>query len=117
MESFNPKARQTPADVDDASRRRSSGRLDQDTLSCQFGPVSNLSAGGMRMTSRRVPQGEFDIHLYSIGEVVEVRARVAWSKRLWLFKYEIGVEFVDVDAETAKKLTRLATSCRVRRAC
>ena len=94
-----------------------SGRLDQDTLACQYGPVSNLSAGGMRLISRRVPSGEFVIHLYSIGEVFEVKGRVAWSKRLWLFKHEMGIEFIDVEPELAKKLTRLATTCRVRRAC
>lgn len=96
--------------------RRSHGRLQQDTLACDMGPVSDLSAGGMRLICRRVPKGEFTVTLYDAGERVEVTAQVAWSRRIGFFKHEVGVQFINVDAEMARRLTTAATNNRVRRA-
>ncbi|MHC4908262.1 MAG: PilZ domain-containing protein [Planctomycetota bacterium] len=117
VEHFNPRANLMGSDEDAEGRRRASGRLDQDTLACQLGPVSNISAGGMRLISRRVPLGEFDIQLIATGETMHLKGRVAWSRRVFLFKHEMGIEFIDVEPRLAKKLTRLAMNCRVRRAC
>ena len=53
--------------------------------------------------------------LFTIGDsVVEVRGRVAWSKRIAFRRHEIGVEFVNVSDELARELTHLATACRNR---
>ena len=46
---------------------------------------------------------------------MKVNAKVAWSKRIGLFKHDVGFEFVDVDAKLAQKLTSLAMLSRVQR--
>ena len=99
----------------ESTKRRHSGRLEQEMLVCQYGPVMNLSAGGMRVISGRTPSGEVNIELVGLNEVIMIRAKVAWKKRAGLFKKEIGFEFVDVPEALAKKLTALATSNRIKR--
>ncbi len=85
-------------------------------LVCQHGPVVDLSSGGMRVLCRRVPAGEkLDIELVAAGELLRMKARVAWSRRIGLFKHEVGFQFLDVTPELARKLTAIATTGRMRR--
>lgn len=117
MEHFDPRAGVTNSNGSqyDTDGRRRSGRLEQEAVRCQLGPVVNLSVGGMRVVCRKVPRGEMDIILYGPDEPTKVRARVAWWKRTGLFKYEAGFQFLDVDETMARKLTSLASSGRRRR--
>jgi hypothetical protein len=100
-----------------ADGRRRSGRLEQEMLYCEYGKVLDLSAGGMRIVCRRVPPaGQLVIALHGIDETFKVKARVAWKKRIGLLKHEVGFQFLDVSPQLSRKLTNLATTCRMRRA-
>lgn len=104
-------------DAGSQDARRRSGRLEQELLFCEYGRVQDLSVGGMRVASRRVPAaGVLDVSLFGVGETISLKARVAWKRRTGLLKHEVGFQFVDVSPELARKLTNLATTCRMRRA-
>jgi hypothetical protein len=96
--------------------RRGSGRLEQELLYCQYGQIVNLSSGGCRVACKKMPPKECEVMLFGVGEAVKVKARLAWKKKVGLFKHHIGFEFLDVSPELKSQLTRMATSCRMRRA-
>lgn len=96
--------------------RRIPGRLPQEQLVCNIGPVLDLSPGGMRVLSTRPRLGSLEIGLRG-GEVsLNLDAKVAWSRRLGFRRHEIGLTFVDVDAEVAGILSRISTDHRARSA-
>jgi hypothetical protein len=96
--------------------RRRCGRLPQDTLSCNLGTVLDISATGMRVLGVRVPGHGVKVKIRGVRFPQTLRAKVTWSKRLGLFRHEVGLEFLDVSPETAKVLTAIAIDGRKRRA-
>jgi hypothetical protein len=96
--------------------RRSCGRLTQEGVVCDRGPVHDLSATGMRFVCRKLPPAEFETRIQGLGEAVVVKAKSVWEKRIGLFRHEVGVEFFELTPETSATLTRLAMVCRPRRA-
>ena len=112
---FDPRAGLTRMSQRGSGRRRH-GRLEQEAVACGLGSVVDLSASGMRVIGRRVPQGQFTTWIRGLGVETTVNARAAWSKRIGLFRYEIGVQFANVTPETAKQLAALAMNNRLRRA-
>jgi len=111
---FDPQAGVTHLNVPASSRRRR-GRLEQESLVSNFGPVLDLSGSGAKVISRRVPKGEVSLRLVGLGVAIEINARAVWSRRISLFKYEVGFEFQGLTPELAKQLTTLATDNRLRR--
>jgi hypothetical protein len=81
-----------------------------------LGEVIDLSATGLRVNVRKVPAGEFEVHIYNATEGVTVIGQVVWSRRAGLMRREIGVNFLDVTPETAKVIARIAGTNRFRRA-
>ncbi|MEM7230127.1 MAG: PilZ domain-containing protein [Planctomycetota bacterium] len=113
---FDPQAGQTPESPTDENGRRHSGRLPQEGLMSNLGPVLDLSSSGMRVEARRTPEREVEVCLYNDGEGVRVKGEIIWSKRSGLLKRELGVRFVDVTPEVSAVLTRIAAANRFRRA-
>lgn len=99
-----------------ASDQRKFGRLKAgDTLACSRGKVLDLSAGGLRLLSRRKLKGLVGMALWDVNGGLKLYAEVVWSRRLGFRRHEIGMRFVDVTPELAADLTTLATENRVQR--
>ncbi len=96
--------------------RRVPGRLPQDTLYCDLGPVLDLSSGGMRVLATKPYGGMISVSVHGENLDVKVRGRVAWTRRHGFRRHEIGLTFQDVDEEVAKILGRMATDHRARHA-
>jgi hypothetical protein len=97
-----------------ASKRRF-GRLPQDTLVSNLGTVLDISAGGMRVLCRKVPRGRLEVKLLENELPGRLTGEVAWSRRVGLFKYEVGVRFDNMSPEIAQRLTAIAGANRLRR--
>ncbi|MCZ6612353.1 MAG: PilZ domain-containing protein [Planctomycetota bacterium] len=95
--------------------RRASGRLRQEALDCNLGAVLDLSLGGMRVRCNRPPKGEIDVELMGSEVKLTLRAQVVWTRRVGFRKYEVGLNFLRLPAETSKQLTRISLNHRVRR--
>jgi hypothetical protein len=93
--------------------RRSSGRQRLEALRCNLGPVLDLSAGGMRVLSKRSRSGELLVTLRSFGRKVTVAAKVAWSRRIGFRRHLVGLSFTNVNPDSIKALNQL--SCDHRR--
>ncbi len=96
--------------------RRVPGRLPQESLECDLGPVLDMSSGGMRVLCRRPYEGEVQIHVEGYDVVLTIQARVAWVQKLGFRRFEIGLAFLDIDEDVAQMLTRVSTIHRERRA-
>ncbi|MHC4220752.1 MAG: PilZ domain-containing protein [Planctomycetota bacterium] len=95
--------------------RRIPGRLPQELLLCNLGPVLDLSAGGMRVLSTRPQAGSLDVALQGADLSLTLRAKVAWVHRLGFRRHEIGLTFLEVDEDTAQLLSRISNNHRARR--
>ena len=95
--------------------RRAHGRLPQELLQSNLGPVLDLSMGGMRVLSRKTAKGTVDVELLDLESPVTVRAEIMWTRRLAFRKYEIGLSFPYVPPDIAKQLTRVSLNHRLRR--
>ena len=95
--------------------RRAYGRLRQEALDCNLGVVLDLSLGGMRVQCNRPPKGEIDVELRGSEVKLRLRAQVVWARRVGFRKYEVGLNFLRLPAETIKQLTRISLNHRVRR--
>ncbi len=100
----------TPAD-----NLRTEGRLPQELLRSNLGPVLDLSLGGMRVRCARAPKGELDVDLMGLQEPFRLRAEVMWTQRQGLRKYEVGLKFVDISPEVARQLTEVSLNHSLRR--
>ncbi|MCZ6494399.1 MAG: PilZ domain-containing protein [Planctomycetota bacterium] len=96
--------------------RRVPGRLPQESLQSDLGPVLDMSSGGMRVLGTRPYQGEFRIEVQGYDVVLALQARVAWVQKLGFRRFEIGFAFLDIDEDVALMLTRISTIHRERRA-
>ncbi len=96
--------------------RRVPGRLLQESLQSDLGPVLDMSSGGMRVLCRRPYQGEFRIEVVGYNVVLTIQARVAWVQKLGFRRFEIGFAFLDIDEDVALMLARISTIHRERRA-
>jgi hypothetical protein len=99
-----------------APTRRRHGRLPQETLKCNVGEILDLSAGGMRVLTRRVPAEAVKVRIEGYEFPGELIAEVAWTKRLSMFKREVGFRFLSISPEVAQVLTSIAAVNRFRRA-
>jgi len=88
--------------------RRLPGRVPQEMLVCDLGPVLDLSSGGMRVLGTRRRQGELDLTLWGEDLKLALRARVAWSRRLGFRRHEIGLALLEVDETVAELLSRVS---------
>lgn len=111
---FNPiRGMKKPSDL---SERRSPGRVPQEALMCDLGPVLDLSSGGMRILSKRPLQDLVKAKVWAFDFSMTLDTRVAWSNRLGFRRHEIGLEFTNIDEQVSKILGRISALHRMRRA-
>ncbi len=96
--------------------RRTHARLSQESLVCDLGPVLDLSIGGLRVLCKRCHDGPMTIRLSAFEFDMNLDGQVVWTRHLGFRRYEIGVEFLNVDDDTAKILSRISAIHRMRRA-
>ncbi|MEE9131821.1 MAG: PilZ domain-containing protein [Phycisphaerales bacterium] len=93
--------------------RRRSVRFKLGELKCNLGRVLDLSSGGVRLLHWRRLKGRHEITLYDRDGGVRVEAEIRWTRRLGLFKHEMGLQFVNVPPDIAAKLKRLFSKNRI----
>ena len=93
--------------------RRSAVRVDVRQLKCNLGRVLDLSSGGVRLLSRRKLRGWHVLTLFDRDGDVHIDVEVRWSRRLGLFKHEIGLQFLKVPPDITAKLTTLIFKNRI----
>lgn len=96
--------------------RRSHNRLAQESIRCNLGLILDLSKGGMRVQSRRIPdESVVDIEVSDDEDVLLLRAQVVWSKKIGFRRNEVGLKFLDLSSELEARLANLGARNRVRR--
>lgn len=99
------------------ARTRAADRYPVSGLACELGEVADLSNTGMRVVARPgsvVPPvgsvGEFTI--VSGSWRVRVRGRVVWHRGETGAGPQLGVQFIDLDAEAAAALFKAGSALR-----
>lgn len=92
------------------SGMRKHGRLKCSMAHCTIGEILDLSAGGMRVSSRmKVRVGEtLPVTLITQNGPVSITCAIKWVKRSKLFWYNLGLEFQNVDATMRKAISEFA---------
>ncbi len=86
---------------------RRHGRLNEPGLSCSAGSVIDLSAGGVRILSKRALKGRLDIFFdTNDGPKLGVKTRIAWCRKVGFRAYLVGLQFEDLPLSAAKRLLR-----------
>ena len=98
------------------SDRRTPARLPQESLVCDLGPVLDLSIGGMRVLCKRRREGLLKVRIWAFQYYMILDGQVVWTKHLGFRRHEIGVQFLNVDDDTSKILSRISAIHRMRRA-
>jgi hypothetical protein len=111
---FDPRSGQF--ELPGGAQRRKCGRLELEGLKCTLGTVADLSASGMRVIGRAVPKETIEVRIVSREVDFVVGVSPVWSRKVGFMRHEMGLEFVDLDEETRRCLTQLATVHRIRRA-
>jgi hypothetical protein len=105
---FNPVEANKP---EGSAEHRRHGRVMCQGVECSIGDVADLSASGMRVTTRfKLPErGEvFVVTIQTMEGPLAILSRVRWSRRKGLFMREAGLEFFDVGPRTRAVLCELA---------
>lgn len=107
---------------DDGSEElRRPGRIKCDYLFCRhgkkkFGQVTDLSRNGMRIVRKgfyQIPKGsKTELLLCWQQAQVPVMCRVAWERKIGMFTYLMGLEFLDVTPDLASVIQSLAVKAR-----
>ncbi len=90
------------------TERRKSGRLKGETVACNLGSVINLSAGGLRLLSRRRLNGILSVELWDTHRGLRLRGKVIWCRRIGFRKHEVGVGLLNITPDIAGKLAAIA---------
>lgn len=94
-------------------QRRRHGRVHCQHIGCSLGPVLDLSASGMRVfTLLKPPKVSTNVVviLQSLDGPMDLTCTVAWTRRVGIFKHEVGLEFVDLPLHVQKALAGIARS-------
>lgn len=98
------------------SEKRSTGRIKTTALRCDFGQVTDLSAGGVKAHSKKRPAIQVGekrtITLTAEEESVEVEATCVWLRVDDACEFDIGLRLDGVDAQTRRRLMGLATTAQ-----
>jgi hypothetical protein len=99
-----------PDDADGVNRRKH-GRVKVEGLTCSWGRILDLSGGGarVRMNLRCPSIGQLiQTTLPTPGGDLNLAARVVWARKVGLMSWEIGCEFVALDAASQRLLLTAA---------
>ncbi len=96
--------------------RRVPGRVPQEMLLSNLGPVIDLSVGGMRVLATKPHAGEIEVSLRSGDVVLALPSVVVWIRRHGFRRHEIGLAFVGVPEDVTKVQARISNDHRARSA-
>ncbi len=90
------------------------GRLRCLDVNCDLGPVVNISAAGLRVRCRHkpiiAPGQPFAMEVSSTFGRFRAAAKLAWIQKCGWFKYELGLEIVEVGPGGQEILAQIARS-------
>ena len=95
------------------AEERRHARLHQKLLLSNLGQVMDVSAGGLRIRSRRRPppvNHQVEITLSGMDMPARVLGRVVWTRRTGLFSHEMGIELVNPDPTIVQFFGMIACS-------
>jgi len=95
------------------SEQRRPGRVPCERLSCQSGKVLDISRTGARLRIRSVRQphkGEARQLVFNavMGESSPFPCHIAWVRRVVWARYEVGVEFGELNETQREELAEIA---------
>ncbi len=102
----------TPSDATSAQRRRH-GRVVCEDLTSSLGEVVNLSASGMQVRGVAKPPmvgSRLTIRLDAPDGALFMGTVVQWTRRIGLFRFEVGLKFEPITPQLQVSLNRLARS-------
>ena len=105
-----PYLRDATADQQAVNGRRYGRVLCQD-VKCTLGTVLDISAGGMRVRSRRKPPEPgtaLVVGLRTLGSEIVVECEVMWARARGLLSHESGLQFREPTPEVRRALVELA---------
>jgi hypothetical protein len=85
-------------------------RIDEDGLYTDRGRVLDMSAAGLRIRASKRLEGTIPLAICSTAGRVSVDAHVVWTKRRGLFRFDVGLQFVNLDPATMQKITQIAVA-------
>ncbi len=90
------------------------GRLKGPGIACSAGMVIDLSAGGVRIFSKRRLKGQIEV-VFDLGdqEKLGVKCRIVWCRRIGFRAYLVGLQFIDLPLSAAKRLLRQGACTRI----
>lgn len=96
------------------SEKRRGGRIKCSALLCEFGQIQDLSSTGLRTHSKKKPTvtvGETrSITIKSPDENLSMRGRCVWIRVDEACEFDMGWEFLHIDALTKKRLLEMAAT-------
>ncbi|MFK7962145.1 MAG: PilZ domain-containing protein [Phycisphaerales bacterium] len=117
-----PQEREMPAPLaiplpEESADNRRAGRFPVERVSCDLGTVCDISSSGLRLDRRtRLPAGKPVVVVLSDGDTaIRIPAEIRREVKHGLFKWEYGLQFVNVSPEIKRALAAIAFSCRERR--
>ena len=113
MSRFDPLANVYKAESE--ADHRACGRLTQEAVVSSLGPVLDLSSTGMKVQSRRVPKGRSRVILQAAGTTMAIVCETRWAKKVGFLKYQVGLEFIEVDEQLRTVINQVAMNHRARR--
>lgn len=97
-------------------KSRKFGRLVQQALRCNLGTILDISAGGMAVRVKHVPDGECLVEIPGHPLPGPLRAKMIWWRKSGFFSSDIGLQFIEVTPEMARRLCAIASANRRSRA-
>lgn len=90
--------------------RRKAGRIRLEAVTTSRGDAIDISVAGIGIHSNKAIEVDtlLDLRIEGWGESVSVHARVARCEKAGFRKYEIGLEFIDVEDADRQVLNRIA---------
>ena len=90
--------------------RRAEVRFNPNGLNCDLGELIDISAGGLRLMSKRKLNGTVTLRLWNDVSGLVLQATVVWSKKIKMRKHETGLEFIDLKPDTMRELALIVAT-------
>jgi len=88
-------------------------RMPQELLTCNLGEVMELGGDSMRVMCAKPPkQEELTINFGDVEPEMQLRATVAWCKKISGRKHDVGLKFVDVTVANQRRIMNIAMQHR-----
>ncbi|MCH8823364.1 MAG: anti-sigma factor antagonist [Planctomycetes bacterium] len=92
------------------NNRRAEVRFNPKDLKCDIGELIDISAGGLRLISKRKLKGTVTLRLWNDVSGLVLQAAVVWSKKIRMRKHESGLEFINLKSDTMRELALLVAT-------